>query len=131
MADRGNRRIQVLNRDGTLARQIHIDVDYPADSRAPIGNQPTGAALAGTQGPGAPWVVAISPPPNQYLFTADAFPGRIYKMTLDGTVVGVLGRGGKLPGQFGWIHEMAAPSENTLVVAEILNWRVQKLVLHS
>jgi hypothetical protein len=52
-------------------------------------------------------------------------------MTLDGTVVGVLGRAGKLPGQFGWIHQMAAPSANTLFVAEVLNWRVQKLTLHT
>jgi hypothetical protein len=32
--------------------------------------------------------------------------------------------------EFGWIHEMACPSENEIYVAEILNWRVQKLVLH-
>jgi hypothetical protein len=32
--------------------------------------------------------------------------------------------------QFGWIHEIACPSENDLCVAEILNWRVQKLILH-
>jgi hypothetical protein len=51
-------------------------------------------------------------------------------MTLDGKVVGVLGMAGKLPKQFGWIHEMACPSENTLFVAELLNWRVQKLTLH-
>ncbi len=131
VADRGNRRIQVLDRGGNLLRQIVIDVDYPADARAPIGNLPTGAALGGTQGPGAPWAVAISPPPNEFLFCADAFPGRIYKMTLDGTVVGMLGRAGKLPGQFGWIHQMAAPSANTLYVAEVLNWRVQKLTLHG
>jgi hypothetical protein len=131
VADRGNRRIQVLDRGGNLLRQIHIDVDYPADAKAPIGNLPTGAALGGTTGPGAPWAIAISPPPNQFLFAADAFPGRIYKMTLDGTVVGVLGRAGKLPGQFGWIHQMAAPSANTLYVAEVLNWRVQKLLLHA
>jgi hypothetical protein len=37
---------------------------------------------------------------------------------------------GKQPKQFGWIHEMACPSENTLFVAELLNWRVQKLILH-
>ena len=45
-------------------------------------------------------------------------------------VLGVLGMAGKMPKQFGWIHEMACPSENTLFVAELLNWRVQKLVLH-
>jgi len=27
-------------------------------------------------------------------------------------------------------YEMACPSENELFVAELLNWRVQKLVLH-
>jgi len=42
----------------------------------------------------------------------------------------MLGRSGKQLKQFGWIHEMACPSENTLYVAEILNWRVQKLILH-
>ena len=41
----------------------------------------------------------------------------------------VLGESGKQPGQFGWIHEIACPSENELFVAELLNWRVQKLVL--
>ncbi len=51
-------------------------------------------------------------------------------MTLDGKVLGVLGRAGKQLKQFGWIHEMACPSENKLYVAELLNWRVQKLVLH-
>jgi len=32
---------------------------------------------------------------------------------------------------FGWIHEMACPADNVLFVAELLNWRVQKLVLHA
>src|SRR5579875_3572087 len=131
VADRGNRRIQVFDTRGTFIRQIHIDVAYEPGARPPIGNIPTGAALQGTQGPGAPWAIAISPPPRQYLYAADAFPGRIYKMTLDGEVIGVLGGAGKQLKQFGWIHEMAAPSENVLYVAEILNWRVQKLILHA
>jgi hypothetical protein len=130
VGDRGNRRIQVFDGTGKLIRQIHIDVPVPADARAAIGNKPTGAALLGTQGPGAPWAICITPPPHQYLYSADAFPGRIYKMTLDGQVLGVLGQAGKGLKQFGWIHEMACPSENVLYVAEILNWRVQKLVLH-
>jgi hypothetical protein len=35
-----------------------------------------------------------------------------------------------MPKEFGWIHELACPSENTVYSAEILNWRVQKLTLH-
>ena len=42
----------------------------------------------------------------------------------------MLGKSGKQLKQFGWIHEIACPSENELYVAEILNWRVQKLLLH-
>jgi hypothetical protein len=52
-------------------------------------------------------------------------------MTLDGKVLGVLGSSGKQRKQFGWIHQMVCPSENVLFVAELLNWRVQKLVLHA
>jgi streptogramin lyase len=130
VADRANRRIQVFDTQGRFIHQIHINVAYDPNARAPIGNTPTGVALQGTQGPGAPWAIAISPPPRQFLYSADAYPGRIYKMTLDGEVVGVLGQAGKQLKQFGWIHEMAAPSENVLYVAEILNWRVQKLILH-
>src|SRR4030095_15930289 len=62
-------------------------------------------------------------------YSADAYPGRIYKLTLEGTLLGVLGEAGKQLKQFGWIHEMACPSENELYVAEVLNWRVQKLIL--
>jgi hypothetical protein len=51
-------------------------------------------------------------------------------MSLDGTVLGMLGSTGRQMKEFGWIHEMACPSENEVYVAEILNWRVQKLVLH-
>ena len=64
------------------------------------------------------------------LYASDAYPGRIFKMTLDGKVLGVLGEAGKQQKQFGWIHEIACPSENTLYVAELLNWRVQKLTLN-
>lgn len=58
------------------------------------------------------------------------FGGRVYKLSLDGKLLGVLGEAGKQLKQFGWIHEMAYPSENELYVAEVLNWRVQKLILH-
>jgi hypothetical protein len=51
-------------------------------------------------------------------------------LTLDGKVLGYLGRAGRQLKEFGWIHQLACPSENTLYAAEILNWRVQKLTLH-
>jgi hypothetical protein len=69
--------------------------------------------------------------PNQVLYSADAWPGRIYKLTLDGQVLGVLGESGKQLKQFGWIHQIACPSENVLWVGELLNWRAQKLVLRQ
>jgi len=65
------------------------------------------------------------------LYSSDAFPGRIYKLSLDGKVLGMLGKTGKQPGQFGWIHEIACPSEDELYVAELLNWRDQKLLLNG
>ncbi|WCM22967.1 peptidyl-alpha-hydroxyglycine alpha-amidating lyase family protein [Paraburkholderia bryophila] len=132
VADRSNRRIQVFDTEGTFLRQFTIDVPVPPGARPAIGNMPDEATLAaGTFAPGAPWAICISPGPNQVLYSADGYPGRIYKMTLDGKVLGVLGQSGKQLKQFGWIHQMACPSENVLFVAELLNWRVQKLVLHA
>ena len=130
VADRGNRRIQVFDSDGKLLRQITIDVPFDANAAGPaIGNKP-GPNVTGTMAPGAPWAVCITPGPTQYLYSSDAYPGRVYKLTLDGKVVGVLGEAGKQLKQFGWIHEIACPSENELYVGELLNWRVQKLLLH-
>jgi DNA-binding beta-propeller fold protein YncE len=127
VADRGNRRIQVFDGEGKFLRQITIDVPVDSEARPAIGNkriQSTGA-----RAPGAPWAICITPAPHQVLYSSDGFPGRIYKLSLDGKVLGVLGKSGKQLGQFGWIHEMACPSENELYVAELLNWRVQKLIL--
>src|SRR5580693_398521 len=129
VADRGNRRIQVFDGEGKFLRQITIDVPVDADARPAIGNKRV--QTTGSRAPGAPWAICITPPPNQVLFSSDGFPGRIYKLSLDGKVLGVFGKSGKQPGQFGWIHEIACPSEYELYVAEILNWRVQKLILET
>jgi len=129
VADRGNRRLQVFDAEGTFLRQITIDVPVDPDARPAIGNRPS--ATTGAMAPGAPWAVCITPGPNQVLFTSDGFPGRIYKLTLDGKVLGVLGESGKQLKQFGWIHEIACPSETEIYVAELLNWRVQKLILEA
>jgi len=129
VADRGNRRIQVFDDEGKFLRQVTIDVPVPPNARPAIGNKPT--ATTGAMAPGAPWTVCITPGPHQVLFSSDAYPGRIYKLSLDGKVLGVLGESGKQLKQFGWIHEMACPSETELYVAELLNWRVQKLILEA
>jgi NHL repeat len=132
VADRSNRRIQVFDGDGAFLRQFTIDAPVPPDAKPAIGNMPDEAALAaGTFAPGAPWAICFSPPPNQVLYVSDAFPGRIYKLTLEGKLLGMLGRSGKRLKQFGWIHEMACPAPNVLFVAELLNWRVQKLLLQG
>ena len=130
VADRGNRRIQVFDSDGKFLRQITIDVPVDSHARPAIGSKPQ-LPLAGVQNmaPGAPWAICITPSPHQVLYSADGYPGRIYKLSLDGKVLGVFGESGKQLKQFGWIHEIACPSENVLLVAELLNWRVQKLIL--
>ena len=133
VADRGNRRIQVFDTGGKFLRQITIDAPVPPDARMVFGNKypdPMADTVPSLLKPGAPWVVCITPPPHQVLYTADAFPGRIYKLSLDGKLLGMLGKAGKEMKAFGWIHAMACPSENTLIVGEIINWRVQKLILH-
>jgi len=131
VADRGNRRIQVIDpAQNKFVRTITVDVPIPPNSHPWMGNDFTPEQAA--QQNGAPWAVCITPPNaagTQYLYTADAFPGRIYKLTLDGKVLGWLGKAGHAPKQFGWIHEIACPNENTLYVGELLNWRVQKLTL--
>ena len=130
VADRGNRRIQVFDGDGKLLRQITIDVPFDYAKASPaIGKKPAQDAT-GTQAAGSPWALCITNGPKQVIYASDAFPGRIYKLSLDGKVLGVLGESGKQLGQFGWIHAMACPTEDVLYVAELLNWRVQKLVLH-
>jgi DNA-binding beta-propeller fold protein YncE len=133
VADRNNRRIQVFDGEGSLKREIKIDVPFDENARPAIGNKPDLSTYLQTGGsftPGAPWALCITPPPNQVLYSADSYPGRVYKLSLDGKVLGYFGKSGKQPKQFGWVHEIACPNENELYVAELLNWRVQKLILH-
>ena len=136
VADRGNRRIQVFDSNGKFQREMKIDVPFDPKIQPAIGDIPDvskkddPAMINKVQMPGSPWTLCITTGPKPVMFVSDAYPGRIYKMTLDGTVLGVLGQSGKQLKQFGWIHAIACPNENTLYVGELLNWRVQKLVLH-
>jgi hypothetical protein len=114
VADRGNSRIIVLDNDlNQKAVYDHV---------------------------GAPWAVCISSGPHQYLYSSNSFPsgsnfddapttGDVYKMELDGTVLGRFGAAGHAFGEFSSIHQMDCRNPDELYVAEITAWRVQKIQL--
>ena len=102
VADRGNRRIQVFDADGNV-RGEYSDI--------------------GVTG------ICISPGPRQFLYSANQ-NGEIYKMQLDGTIIGKFGRAGKTLKEFGGLHQIdCSRSENELIVGEVFAWRVQKVVV--
>ena len=107
--DRGNSRIQVFDNNGNFKTQfLHV---------------------------GAPWAICITPGPHQYLYTSNSNGignfdnGEIYKMELDGKVIGKFGTAGKQMKEFGSIHEIDCRTDNQILVGELTNWRVQKLML--
>jgi hypothetical protein len=110
VADLGNKRIQVFDNDGNFKSQIG-DV-------------------------GSPWAICISSSAHQYLYSSNSNPpdsfdnGEIYKMELDGKVLGKFGAAGKLAKEFGTVNEIDCRNPNSLYVGELTNWRVQKLTLH-
>ena len=110
VGDRGNRRLQVFDNNGTF-KTAYTTV-------------------------GAPWAVCITPGSHQYLYssnsngTANMDNGEIYKMELDGKILGKFGTAGKLLKEFGSVHEIDCRKPDELLVGEITNWRVQKLTLH-
>jgi hypothetical protein len=111
VADRGNNRIQVLDNELNFKAQ-YLNV-------------------------GSPWTVCVSPGPHQYLFTSNSnYPnnfdnGEMYKMELDGKIVGRVGEAGKQLKQFGSVHEIDCRDPNGIVVGELTNWRAQKLLLKA
>jgi streptogramin lyase len=128
VGDRTNRRIQVFDTEGKFLRMFTIDVPPDPKSRAVNGPTPSGDRLAAVIG--QPNSICITPGPNQVLFVGEStFPGRIFKVSLEGKVLGVIGRSGRNLGQFSGAHALACPSENEVYAAETSNWRVQKLIL--
>jgi DNA-binding beta-propeller fold protein YncE len=109
VGDRGNRRIQVFDGNGTF-KTMFLNV-------------------------GAPSAICITPGPRQYLYASNSNPsttydnGEIYKMQLDGRIVGRFGKAGTQLKEFGAVHEIDCRKENEILVGEITNWRVQKLLL--
>jgi hypothetical protein len=114
VADRGNFRYQVL--DNNLKPKTSYD------------------------NVGVGWTVCVSQGPHQYLFASNSNPngnkpgswaitGEIYKMELDGTILGRFGHASKEFGGFQVVHMMDCRNPNEIVVGEIESWRVQKLIL--
>jgi DNA-binding beta-propeller fold protein YncE len=128
VGDRTNRRIQVFDTAGRFLRMFSIDVPPAPGTRAVNGNTPTGERLAAVIG--APNSICITPGANQVMFVGEStFPGRLFKVSLDGQVLGVIGRSGRQLKQFSGAHQLACPSEHEVYAAETSNWRVQKLIL--
>jgi hypothetical protein len=111
VADAGSMRIQVFDNNGTFKSEIKN-----------VGNA---QAICITPGANQVMYVSNSNPPTD-LDTA----GEIYKMKLDGSMIGKFGKAGKLPKEFGTVNAIDCRSENTLYVGEVGNFRVQKLTIH-
>jgi NHL repeat len=126
VADRSNNRIQVFDSDGNLKRIMLLNAPYNKMRHPVLSNSNPNPPDAT-----APWTLCITNNgPIQYLYVSDIEPGRIYKLNLDGKILGMFGESGRGPRQFNWVHAIACPSENTLFVADMNNWRVLKIVLH-
>jgi len=110
-ADEGNRRIQVFDSEGTFKKEF-LNV-------------------------GTPTALCITPGPRQFLYVAHTGDpdgmedAAIYKVDLDGKIVGKFGRAGKLVKEFGLVNSIDCRNENELLVGELSNWRVQKLTLKA
>lgn len=111
VADSGNKRIEVFDNDGNYKSSI--------------------------TNVGSPQALCLSPGPNPVLYSSNSNPpndidtaGDIYKLKLDGTVIGKFGRAGRLPKEFNFVNAIDCRNQNTLYVGEIGNMRVQKLMLH-
>jgi DNA-binding beta-propeller fold protein YncE len=139
VADRGNGRLQVFDTDGNFLKEVILNV--PTKAYQPImGHQypPPANVLEVAAGkvtnlnyrPGTPDALCIPPTNRNVIFVGDLYPGRVYKIDLNGKVLGWFAHVGKEPGNTGAIHGLACPNENLIYTAEFENWRVQKFVLH-
>ena len=110
-ADKGNNRIQVFDNDGTFKSQVTTV--------------------------GTPSAICISSGAHQYLFSSNSNDpdtldhGEIYKLELDGTILGKFGTAGHLVKEFGSVNAIDCRNENVLFVGELINWRVQKVTLRT
>ena len=86
---------------------------------------------------GSPQAICISRGATQYIYSAHSgdpdgmVDAAIYKIGLDGKVLGKFGSAGKLPKQFGLVNSIDCRNENELLIGEMINWRVQKVTLKA
>jgi hypothetical protein len=73
------------------------------------------------------WSLCITPGPNQVIFVGSL--GRVYKLDLNGTVLGSFGKLGRLPEWFDSVHALACPDEKTLYLAQDFSYHFEKMVL--
>jgi DNA-binding beta-propeller fold protein YncE len=111
VADVGNKRVQVFDADGNFKREF--------------GNIGTPLTMCMTRGATQYLYVSHSGDPDGMEDAA------IYKVALDGRVLGRFGAAGKLPKQFGLANSIDCRDENVLLVGEMTNWRVQKVTLRQ
>ena len=55
----------------------------------------------------------------------------IYKVRLDGTIVGRFGAAGKRPKEFGLANSIDCRKDGEILVGEMTNWRVQRITFRS
>lgn len=112
VADRPNNRIQVFRKDGTFVKEAFL--------------------ATWTLGMGSVWDFDFSPDPEQtFLFVPDGTNMKVWILTRkDLQGVGSFGHGGRMAGQFDWVHNLACDSKGTIYTSEVnTGKRVQKFNL--
>ena len=85
----------------------------------------------GPKNPGKQYLYASNSWPDGAPAAAAEFTGEVYKMELDGTIIGKFGRAGKAAGEFATVHQMDCRDPNIIYTAEINNWRSQKILFKA
>jgi DNA-binding beta-propeller fold protein YncE len=137
VADRANARVQEFDTQGNFIKEIIIRVPtktYTPDlgheqPPAPCAAAPAGPCPTSMDRPGAPDALCYNSKEN-VMFLGDIYPGRVYKIDLDGKVLGYFGHVGRAPGNSGPIHGLACGNANVIYTAEFVNDRVERFVIH-
>ena len=97
VGDRENQRIQIFDSEGKFIQQW-TDVGYP-------------------------YGLVITP--DQHVWMVDGGYDRIVELDPNGKIIGAFGEPGHKPGQLAWPHFMAIGPDQSIYIAEVLNWRFQ------